>query len=57
MGPNVKALESEIAEFTGVKHGIAVGNGTDALMLTLKALGIKEGDEVITTPFTFFCFS
>ncbi|WP_461614634.1 DegT/DnrJ/EryC1/StrS family aminotransferase [Clostridium sp. Marseille-QA1073] len=54
MGPNVKELESEIAKFTGVKHGIAVANGTDALMLTLKALDIKEGDEVITTPFTFF---
>jgi len=54
MGPNVKKIESEIAEFTGVKHGIAVANGTDALMLALKALGVKEGDEVITTPFTFF---
>lgn len=54
MGPNVKELEKEIAEFTGVKHAIAVANGTDALMLSLKALGIKEGDEVITTPYTFF---
>ncbi|SHH39602.1 DegT/DnrJ/EryC1/StrS family aminotransferase [Clostridium grantii] len=54
MGPNVKKLEEEIAEFTGVKYGIGVANGTDALMLTLKAYGIKENDEVITTPFTFF---
>lgn len=54
MGPNVKKLEEEIANYSGVKHAIAVANGTDALMLTLKALGIKEGDEVITTPFTFF---
>lgn len=54
MGPNVKELEKEIAEFTGVKHAIAVANGTDALMISLKALGVGPGDEVITTPFTFF---
>ena len=54
MGPNVKKLEEEIAEYSGVKHAIAVANGTDALMLTLRALNIKEGDEVITSPYTFF---
>lgn len=54
MGPNVKELEREIADFTETKHGIGVGNGTDALMLTLRAMGIKSGDEIITTPFTFF---
>jgi dTDP-4-amino-4,6-dideoxygalactose transaminase len=54
MGPNVKKLEEEIAQYSGVKHAIAVANGTDALMLTLRALDIKEGDEVITSPFTFF---
>jgi dTDP-4-amino-4,6-dideoxygalactose transaminase len=54
MGPNVKKFEEEIADFTGVNYGIAVGNGTDALMIALRALGIGQGDEVITTPFTFF---
>ncbi|MDR3288944.1 MAG: DegT/DnrJ/EryC1/StrS family aminotransferase [Peptococcaceae bacterium] len=54
LGPQVKALEKEIAEFCGTKEAVAVGNGTDALMLTLKAMGIGAGDEVITTPFTFF---
>ncbi|KYH35148.1 UDP-2-acetamido-2-deoxy-3-oxo-D-glucuronate aminotransferase [Clostridium tepidiprofundi DSM 19306] len=54
MGPNVKELEKEIAAFTETKHGISVASGTDALMLTLKAMGIGYGDEVITTPFTFF---
>lgn len=54
MGPNVKQLEKDIADFTGVNHGIGVGNGTDALLLALEAIGVKAGDEVITTPFTFF---
>lgn len=54
MGKNVLEFEKEFANFIGVKHAISVGNGTDALVVSLKAMGIGEGDEVITTPFTFF---
>lgn len=53
LGPNVKALEKEIAAKYGSAHGIGVGNGTDALQLALRALNIGPGDEVITSPFTF----
>ena len=54
MGKNVTEFEKEFAEYLGVKHAISVGNGTDALVIALKSLGIGAGDEVITTPFTFF---
>lgn len=54
LGPEMKAFEAEMAAYCGVKEAVAVGNGTDALVLTLKALGVGPGDEVITTPFTFF---
>ena len=54
MGNNVTGFEKEFAEYIGVKHAISVGNGTDALVIALKSLGIGAGDEVITTPFTFF---
>jgi dTDP-4-amino-4,6-dideoxygalactose transaminase len=53
-GPRVKALEEAVAGYCGTQHAVACGNGTDALFLIMAALGIGRGDEVITTPFTFF---
>ena len=53
MGPNVQLFESEAAQYLGVKHAISCNSGTDALHLALRACGIGENDEVITTPFSF----
>lgn len=52
-GPNVVRLEEQIAAVCGARYGVGVASGTDALVLSLVACGIKPGDEVITTPFTF----
>lgn len=52
-GPDVKAMEKEFGAFLGVSHSIACANGTDALHIAFRALGIGPGDEVITTAFTF----
>lgn len=54
MGKKVTELENEIARYIGTRHAVSCANGTDALVLSLHACGIGEGDEVITSPFTFF---
>ena len=54
MGPEIGELESVLSNFVGIKHCVSNANGTDALLLALMALGVEAGDEVITTPFSFF---
>ena len=54
MGPEVAQLEAEVARLSSARHAIGCASGTDALLLPLRALDLKPGDEVITTPFTFF---
>ena len=53
MGKEVKELEKQLASYVGTRHAVGCGSGTDALQLALMAHGIKPGDEIITTPFTF----
>ena len=53
MGPEVQELEGRLQEYTGATHCVTVSSGTEALLISLMALGIQPGDEVITTPFTF----
>src|SRR5690606_17229365 len=54
LGPTVERFEREMAEYLSVRHAVGCASGTDALLLSLRALDVQPGDEVVTTPFTFF---
>ncbi len=54
LGPEVAALEQELAAYLGAKHAVGVANGTEALTIALRALGVGPGDEVIVPSFTFY---
>ena len=54
LGPEVEAFEEEFADYLGVRHAVGVGNGTDAITIGLRALGVEPGDEVVVPSFTFY---
>jgi dTDP-3-amino-3,4,6-trideoxy-alpha-D-glucose transaminase len=54
LGPEVQAFEEEFARYLGVRHCVGVANGTDALAIALRALGVRAGDEVVVPSFTFY---
>jgi dTDP-4-amino-4,6-dideoxygalactose transaminase len=54
LGPEVEALEQEIAAYAGARHGVGVANGTDAITIALRAMGVGPGDEVVVPSFTFY---
>src|SRR5207244_2131966 len=54
LGPEVEAFESELATYLGARHAIGVANGTEALTIALRALGVGPGDDVVVTSFTFY---
>jgi len=54
LGPELESFERELAEYVGVRHAIGVGNGTDAITIALRAMGVAPGDEVVVPSFTFY---
>ena len=54
LGPDVSAFEKEVAQWMGARFALGVSNGTDALFIAMRALGIGPGDQVLSSPFTFF---
>ena len=57
IGPKIMEFEGKMCEFAGVNHAVAVNSGTSALHLIIRGLGIKEGDKILTTPFSFIACS